>query len=53
MSMKMDDFFDKCKLCKQYKNCIFADTPMSCALDIIARDGLSAVEKNQEENKHK
>lgn len=45
----MDDFFDRCKLCPQYGRCIFADTAMSCAWDVIMRDGLGAIEKHQNE----
>lgn len=45
----MDNFFDRCKLCPQYEQCVFADTAMSCAWDVIVRDGLSVIKGNHEE----
>ena len=45
----MDDFFDRCKLCPQYEQCIFADTAMGCAWDVIMRDDFGAIEKCQKE----
>ncbi len=47
----MDNFFDRCKLCPKYEQCVFADTTMSCAWDIIIRDGPEVIEKYQEEKK--
>ena len=45
----MDNFFDRCKLCPKYEQCAFADTAMSCALDVIMRDGPGVIEKYQKE----
>lgn len=48
----MDDFFDRCKLCPQYGQCVFAGIPMSCAWDVIVRDGLEVIEKYSKEKEH-
>lgn len=42
----MNDFFDRCKLCLMHEQCEFADTPMSCAWDVVMRDGVSAIERS-------
>ncbi len=41
----MVNFFDRCKSCSQYGQCVFADTAMSCAWDVIARDSLGTIKK--------
>lgn len=45
----MNNFFERCKLCPQYGQCMFANTTMSCAWDVITRDGSDAIKKYQEE----
>lgn len=49
----MDDYFKKCNLCPQYGKCIFADTPISCAWDEIARDVLHATRIHLEQKDDK
>lgn len=49
----MDNFFDRCKLCPQYEQCVFADTAMSCAWDVIIRDGPGVIEKSIKKKKEK